>query len=323
MSSGSTPIDLEEIKRRWQPLFDLKQRAAERLTGRPAGDLCFALIGAEVDPAEGFSFDPVALVRPVEEPPTTFGLVTAIQDPLVARAVDRYTTALRYELVILQAAINDRQMALDIAWTIVAALRLRSHVEFLVPAVADHSWATIEGAPARACWAQLLEDAPQARRVSSDPSSVITADHAAWVNANFLRLLDLRANQQFHFAFECLSGSHTDAEYRLMAAKLWAGLEALVGVNQELRFRVSALLAALVEPPGAGRVALYNRIKRLYDVRSKVVHGATLSQEELGEHVAAAQALLADCLIALVELGRVPSSSDLESSLLGVPLQPE
>jgi hypothetical protein len=228
---------------------------------------------------------------------------------------------LSYELVIAREVARDSQLALNLGWNAVAGLRLHSGAEFLVPVVADHSWATIEAATEGSCWAQLLEDSPRTRLVATS-NAVISLRDAEWVAQNFLRLLELRANERFHFALDCLSSSYGESDYRMMVARLWAGLEAVVGINQELRFRVSALLAALIRTPGAERVAVYQEVRRLYDVRSKAIHGAALSLKTLRQHVAAARQLLAECLMAIVEFGRLPSSSELEANLLGVPFGP-
>jgi hypothetical protein len=309
-----------EASARW--LLDRQERARQRLAEREPGDWCFGLVGIRTEPEEGLSLSPYAHIRPVEEAPGEVGLASALQNKALFGAIGRYMPMLHYELVIPRGVARDAEMALNLGWNAVAGLRLHSGAEFLVPVVADHSWATIEGAPEGSCWAQLLEDTPRARRVVTEESEPLGMEDAEWIAQNFLQLLKLRANERFHFALDCLSSNYGESDYRMMTASLWAGLEALVGIRHELRFRLSAVLAALVRTPGVERLALYRNVRQLYDVRSQAIHGATLSPTDFRQHVVAARQLLADCLMAIVELGRLPSTSELEANLLGVPLRP-
>jgi hypothetical protein len=317
-----TDDDLARIEARVKPLLERKERAQRRFTERQPGDWCFGFVGVRTEPADGVMLGLFGHIRPVEEAPGEVGLAAAIKNKALFGAVGRYMPMLKYELVIPREVASNPQMALNLGWNAVAGLRLRSGVEFLVPVVADHSWATIEGAAEGSCWAQLLEDSPRARRVSTRKHGVLNRDDAEWVASNFIRLLELRGSERFHFALDCLSSSYSESNYRLMTASLWAGIEALVGINQELRFRLSALLASLIRTPGVERLALYQDVRKLYDMRSRAVHGAALSTELLRQHVLSTRQLLADCLIAIVELGRLPSASDLEANLLGVLLHP-
>ena len=167
---------------------------------------------------------------------------------------------------------------------------------------------------------QLLEDTPQARTLSSS-IAVIDSEVGTWVGTHHEQLLDLRAVARFHMALASLSSSYTTTDLRLNIAALWAGLEALTGVSQEISFRLSALLGTLLTEPGAERVATYREIKHLYSLRSKAVHGAEMSDELLQQHTIEARALLRRCLLRITDLGTVPSTSDLEAAMLGVPLK--
>ena len=55
----------------------------------------------------------------------------------------------------------------------------------------------------------------------------------------------------------------------LTLVSLWGALEALFSPSTtELKFRVSALIAAFLEPPGNSRLSLQKNIAKLYDKRS-------------------------------------------------------
>jgi hypothetical protein len=98
--------------------------------------------------------------------------------------------------------------------------------------------------------------------------------------------------------------------YRMMAAQLWVGIESLFDVHHEVSYRISALIARLLERRGPQCRELFKQVKELYDERSKVVHGRKVGDEVLREHVAKARSLLARLLSRLIELGRLPSKDE-------------
>jgi Apea-like HEPN len=53
--------------------------------------------------------------------------------------------------------------------------------------------------------------------------------------------------------------------------------EAVVGTDVEITFKISFRVAGLLGRTNAERVAVFGDMKRFYDVRSKIVHGATLT----------------------------------------------
>jgi Apea-like HEPN len=81
-----------------------------------------------------------------------------------------------------------------------------------------------------------------------------------------------------------LSAAHarTDPADRLVDSVIaW---ENLFGTSEgEPRLRVSAAMAWLLEPDAGSRLARQDQLKRLYDDRSKIVHGAPFDERRLGE----------------------------------------
>jgi hypothetical protein len=93
---------------------------------------------------------------------------------------------------------------------------------------------------------------------------------------------------------------------------LWAGIEGLLGVDAELRRRISLHAAILHDGLAEAKVAYFNRIKKGYDVRSKVVHGASVSREVLRAGYKLADEVLVALLRKVVVLGRVPGVAELD-----------
>jgi hypothetical protein len=67
----------------------------------------------------------------------------------------------------------------------------------------------------------------------------------------------------------------------------WIGLEALFlhDAQQELSYRAALRIARTVGTDEDERVQLYQRLRKLYDVRSKVAHGASSSTPELADEI--------------------------------------
>jgi hypothetical protein len=106
-----------------------------------------------------------------------------------------------------------------------------------------------------------------------------------------------------------------ESSVRMSAASLWAGFEALLGVTAELRFRISALLATYLRPPGAERLSLFRRLKKLYDVRSMIVHGAPVKDKAVVAHIQEVRGVLSELLCRITEGGRCPTGDEWEEAL--------
>jgi hypothetical protein len=93
----------------------------------------------------------------------------------------------------------------------------------------------------------------------------------------------------------------------------WGALEELFAPSRaELRFRVSAHIAAYLEPVGPKRLELFKTVADLYNARSKAAH--TAQDAELGALVQSF-VILRNALVRMVDEGAVPTQADLEKRL--------
>jgi hypothetical protein len=93
----------------------------------------------------------------------------------------------------------------------------------------------------------------------------------------------------------------------------WGALEELFAPSRaELRFRVSAHIAAYLEPAGPKRLETFKTVADLYNARSKAAH--TAQDAELGALVQSF-VLLRNALIKMVDEGARPTQADLERRL--------
>lgn len=289
-------------------LMQGRRDARERLASRSPGMLHLAL--ADIDAsARELRLSDLAYVRALDAPPGVYALGWAIEPDRV-----------RHELVV-NVPMDDEfsETALAVGQTLVSALQLFGDAVFLVPAGSDHAWDTIDGAETGSPNICVM-DAFVAKARPSAPY-VWNEAQCEWAGAHHDTIARMRANRNFDFALECYRQSASDSDVRMAITRVWAGIEGLMGVEQELRFRLATLCAALLDPPGTDRAARYRAVLKLYDIRSKVVHGsASLSRPALTDHLAQARSLLSAILREHIAIERSPTRVEVEDALFGVPL---
>jgi hypothetical protein len=98
---------------------------------------------------------------------------------------------------------------------------------------------------------------------------------------------------------------------RARLAILWSGIEGLFGVDSEIVFRVSLYTARFLEPHDqAKQREVFERVKELYKLRSKAVHGSRMkgnAKEGVDESASLLRRLIRRCS----ELGSLPNIESL------------
>ncbi len=247
------------------------------------------------------------------EPPGEVELAAALRQKSLFSAIGRYSGAIEFELAVDRETGLIDQGASNLAWSIISTLRILTLSEFLVPCVADNSWSTIAAITDGTCNVHLLEDVPQAR-VFGKPKNV-TLENLKWIDDHLTNFMELTNYPNFYLAADSLCTHHQIGNERMVVAILWSGIEALFGINSELRFRVAAYVATILEPRGDTRLELYRRLKKLYDIRSKAVHGGKVSLKQLHEHIVEVRKLLSRLLCKFIEEKKIPTEEELDSLL--------
>ena len=158
-----------------------------------------------------------------------------------------------------------------------------------------------------------MEDIPKAFKFGGPVK--IDKLHFDWVNRNLDEFSIQMNDARFEMAIQALTEHQQQSSFRLSTAALWSGIEALFGINTELRFRLSSVISSYLEERGLNRISLYNDFKHQYDVRSKAVHGSTISDEELSNHIIWTRSLLARIIIKIVEQKNFPTAHEFEKFL--------
>lgn len=291
-----------------------KKYAATRISSLSSqNEICFALSGLTFRNGP-YVFQDVGELREVLHPPGEIELAKALKSKSLLSAVARHMPAVTHELALQSSESKFSQSDLTIGWWIISAIRCRTLTDILVPAVASASWDVFPALQANSCEVQLLEDVPAVRRIS--PSVEISVESLDWVQENLKRWIDLLEQPAFRLAIDSLTTHNQHANLRMAAAALWAGFEALFGINSELRFRLALMAAAYLEERGPDRLSTYRRVKKLYDYRSKAVHGGATSDNFLVEHIIEVRVLLSRLVCRMTEIGKMPTTDDYEERLL-------
>jgi hypothetical protein len=103
----------------------------------------------------------------------------------------------------------------------------------------------------------------------------------------------------------------------MAGAMLWAGIEALFSISSELRFRLAAYVATTLEERGRDRVECYRRVKRLYDFRSRLIHGAAVQEKAIIDHLVEVRLLLSRLICQIAETGKIREEPEIEELLFG------
>jgi hypothetical protein len=148
------------------------------------------------------------------------------------------------------------------------------------------------------------------------PGMVLDATGLAWVRDHWFDAGKLLSqSEDLSTAFQAFDATTMAASISVAMMTLWGAIEQIFSpAKQELRFRVSALLASYLEPPGPDRLALHKRIMKLYDKRSEVAHGAASGDAQAFRDT---YALMASALVKIIEHRLVPTREELEAKLFG------
>lgn len=138
-----------------------------------------------------------------------------------------------------------------------------------------------------------------------------------WVRQNWKVALNLyKGSAEFQLAADSLDSGQFVPNHALALVSLWGALEAIFSPSTtELRFRVSALIAAYLEPMGSKRLELQKATATLYDMRSAAAHG---KPKHDADHLLKTFELVRRVLIRMIHLKSVPSRELLERRLFGV-----
>ncbi|MEE4305221.1 hypothetical protein V2J60_00205 [Pseudomonas alliivorans] len=115
------------------------------------------------------------------------------------------------------------------------------------------------------------------RGLTLQKQTPVTEDDIVWIEQYFANARTLMDNDSFENAVHCLASYRWHSMPRARLAILWSGIEGLFGIDSEIVFRMSLYAAKFLEPESAEKQRnMFSRVKNLYKLRSKAVHGGRI-----------------------------------------------
>ncbi len=242
-----------------------------------------------------------------------------------------------------KAATTPGYDALNKCWLVSALLVLRGFTQHLCPATSSYSWNFIAGHQAQTSKTfrqQMLEEGVDEAIFKPHGSlprfqgglldyhlkiltpiesrkDLFDSAEAKWFSENFGRFNRLAADsEQFRFALEAAVDWRFASEPRVAISRLWSGIESLFNIKSELIYRISLLASTIMAPRGIKRLSEFNKIKKLYSIRSKAVHGESLTDNKLQQGIIESFTLLRLLLLNSIKHGQILSEEDYLRELL-------
>lgn len=199
------------------------------------------------------------------------------------------------------------------AWWITSLIRLRGAAGAAVPILADRA---LNHIPANWNGAVILPIEVTPRFLVANPAiENLSLNDLQWLRDTWHAGIGLMANAVFRDAYEAFDAARWLPNPGVSLLAMWGALELLFSPStQELRFRVSANIAAYLEPQGMARLNLHRRVLKLYDARSGVAHGGKLKSSSSWQDT---HELANRILLKMLSLGHVPTKDELENDLFG------
>ncbi|PAQ08139.1 HEPN domain-containing protein [Mesorhizobium temperatum] len=220
------------------------------------------------------------------------------------------------QLYIPASAASSHPARLRMAWTALFLLRLWVSPTVRMLVSANLPFPAIAHAPDEVANIIQLDKRPWTFPLQLvDESKVLESIN--WAVENFDTALRLTSeSEEFRLAVYALDSGQFSESSTLALVSIWGALEAIFSPStSELRFRVSALIAAYLYPPGVERMEQQKRIASLYDKRSAAVHGKPKHESD---DLLITFELVRKVLIKFIRDGKVPTKADLEARLFGI-----
>jgi hypothetical protein len=258
----------------------------------------------------------------------------AMLEPFLPGCVSEIETA-------QDAAVKPGYDALNRAWLASALLKLKGYNAHLPLACSVYSWNVVAGHQERtkSIFREELKEKGIASAVNSprrdlppfkgqllelhtkfivpdNAKTTLLEEDVHWISNNYEIFNSLAAeSESFRFALTAAVDWQYSSDPRVAIAQLWSGIEAVFGISSELVYRISLLIASLLEPRGVARQTKFDHVRKLYGIRSKAVHGEELSDDKLTKAMLESFDILKGLILLNVEKGRPFTQDDFEEAL--------
>ena len=139
-----------------------------------------------------------------------------------------------------------------------------------------------------------------------------TSAEIEWARGYSARFDELIGVPEFSAAMRCYGNAQLLPEHDVRIMLLWSGIEGLLSVDAELSRRLALNAAIMFDGSPKEKADYFDKVKKAYAVRSRAVHGGGLKKPKLEEGYRTAGSILIGLIAKCVELGRVPTPSELD-----------
>jgi hypothetical protein len=137
----------------------------------------------------------------------------------------------------------------------------------------------------------------------------LTLEDARWIKLHMEAALRFVHEPKFQNAMQALTSFHCIPYSTMGLLVAWSGLEALFGVDQEISFRLCLYVANFLKFDD--RYSEFEKLRRSYDDRSRVAHGAATKAKAVQEHATYTRDILRMCLAKCIETNAFPNPKQL------------
>jgi len=202
---------------------------------------------------------------------------------------------------------------LNVVWLVAALLRLKITPLVQVPVISNMAFSSIASSSEDPIIV-AIENTTERLIPIENPSHVLNEPELLWVRNHWFNCGELyMLSTDFSMALLAFDSVTMLKKNSIALLVLWGAIEQLFSpAKQELRFRISAALAAYLEPAGEKRLDLYKNISKLYNKRSEVAHSTGNADFEI---VTETYRILARVLIKIIEQKHIPTRGELEIAI--------
>jgi hypothetical protein len=138
----------------------------------------------------------------------------------------------------------------------------------------------------------------------------LTLEDVRWIRSHMDTALRFIHKPQFQNAMQALTSFHCIPYATMCLLVAWSGLGALFGVDQEISFKLCLFTTNFLKV-GADRHSEFEKLRRSYDDRSRVAHGAATRAKAIHEHATYTRDILRACLAKCIETDAFPNPKQL------------
>ncbi|RST60230.1 hypothetical protein D5F11_007175 [Siminovitchia terrae] len=251
-------------------------------------------------------------IQEIEDPPDYESLTSAleIESKHLGGNLVGFAQEAKFELFISAEALEKNP---DLLFYFTALLRIKTGENFVVSFGASKSWSTIMGVENSTISIIVNEEVDKVWKFGK--SNHITLEDIQWVNDKMDIFRELCQNEHFSTAIESYTTFNHISNLRMATALIWAGIESLFEVNQEITFRLSTIIASFLYERGNERYEFYRKLRKMYGFRSRAVHGSKIKTEQVYEHLDNTKDIFRAILTRIVNDGKLYSREEFEKSI--------